>query len=250
MLKRWVHGAACAARSYNARAPTARAWAAEVRGVGRSDARGGLRRDTGGSSAMATTPQSAGSAELRVQVHPRAMVAADTELRGRITVGAGTVVHPRARIDASRGAIVLGDNCLVEERACLVSGDRGMRIGDGNVFRVACHVASPHIGNCNVLEAGCRVPDTVSLGHFCVIGAGCQVPRDYGDQQPHGDSEVTLRERTVIYGRDADEHTWSGHGIGQQLALHAKHLQYLRDTLPTTHKLRLIHHEQAPMESS
>lgn len=158
---------------------------------------------------------------------------ADTDVRGRVTIGAGTVVHPRAKIDATLGPITVGENCLLEEHVHLISTDKGMTIGDGNVFRVHAHVSSPQIGNCNVFETGCHVSDSQTISNFCILSAGCKLG--------HSDHEHSmLPERTVVYGHDAMQHVWSGDGMGQHLALHAKHLQYLRDTIPRSHKLRVI----------
>lgn len=177
-------------------------------------------------------------------VQARAIVVAEADLRGAISIGsgaywfllgmashAGTVVHPRAKIDASVAPIQLGDNCIVEEGAELVSAAGGMTIGDGNLFRVGCHVASPSIGNCNTFEVRCRVPASVRVSNFCTVGASCDLGEAVDDM---------LEERTVVYGEHAARRIWSGENVAQQLAFHAKHLQYLRESLPQTHKLRMI----------
>lgn len=173
----------------------------------------------------------------RLTVHSQATVVAEADLRGDITIGSGTltaypgtVIHPRAKIDASHAPIRLGDNCIVEEGAELVSTPEGMKIGDGNLFRVGCSVASKQVGNCNIFEPKCRVPSQVCVADFCTVGAGCNLMQDEG----------TLTERTVVYGEENTRRLWSGEGVGQRLAQHAKQLQYLRDTLPQAHKLRMI----------
>jgi len=153
------------------------------------------------------------------------------DIRGTVTIKSGTVLHPRVRLDGTLAPLVVGENCIVEEGVQLASGPRGLQIGDGNWLRVGCRVASEHVGNCNIFEVGCHVPAHVHVSNFCVIGAGC-------DMQTSESRE--LSELTVVYGADAAERTWSGDGIGQQLATHAKHLQYLRTTLPQYHKLRII----------
>ena len=45
-----------------------------------------------------------------------AVVCNECELRGDITVGARTVIHPKARILATAGPIVIGENNLIEEQ--------------------------------------------------------------------------------------------------------------------------------------
>jgi dynactin-6 len=43
------------------------------------------------------------------------VVCQDVELKGDITIGSGTIVHPKATIFAIAGPIVIGVNCIIEE---------------------------------------------------------------------------------------------------------------------------------------
>lgn len=45
----------------------------------------------------------------------------DVELKGDITIGSGTVIHPKATIFAIAGPIVIGANCIVEESSVIVN---------------------------------------------------------------------------------------------------------------------------------
>lgn len=40
----------------------------------------------------------------------------ECKLRGDITIGAGTIIHPSAKIVAEAGPIIIGDCCLIEEQ--------------------------------------------------------------------------------------------------------------------------------------
>ena len=74
---------------------------------------------------------------------PTSTVLADTDLRGPVTVGAMSIVHPRAAILALGGPIVLGEGCIVEETAMIVNRrSETMRIGDYNVFEPGCRTAA------------------------------------------------------------------------------------------------------------
>lgn len=42
----------------------------------------------------------------------------------------------------------------------------------------------------------------------------------------------TLEPYTAVYGEGSQRRTWDGTGEGQERALHAKQLEYLRDVLP------------------
>lgn len=60
-------------------------------------------------------------------------------VRGSITIGSGTVVHPYATIHAlGGGEIEIGSECIIEEFAQIVHRDKGkMVIGDRNMFEAA-----------------------------------------------------------------------------------------------------------------
>ncbi|OJT01829.1 Dynactin subunit 6 [Trametes pubescens] len=54
-------------------------------------------------------------------IHSKAVVCQDVELKGDITIGAGTIVHPKATIFAIAGPIVIGSGCIIEEGAIIVN---------------------------------------------------------------------------------------------------------------------------------
>ncbi|CAK5075154.1 unnamed protein product [Meloidogyne enterolobii] len=89
----------------------------------------------------------------KVEIHPEAVVVAKAILRGgNIVIGAGTVIHPQALIDAGEGKIIFGSNNIVEETAIIQNlylyfklffkkyfrGPSGnlMKIGDENLFEI------------------------------------------------------------------------------------------------------------------
>ena len=57
----------------------------------------------------------------KITAHSTAVVCQDVQIVGDVTIGAGTVVHPKAKISALRGPIVIGENCIVEELAAIVN---------------------------------------------------------------------------------------------------------------------------------
>lgn len=50
----------------------------------------------------------------------------------------------------------------------------------------------------------------------------------------------TLPEYTIVYGAECSRRIWKGEGRGQSMALHVKHLEYLREMLPKSNKLRMF----------
>lgn len=196
-------------------------------------------------------------------VGTRVVIAADADLRGEISVGSGTVIHPKATILALSGPISIGSNCIIEETAVIVNRrSTPLKIGDNNLFEVGCRIEAAAVGSYNVFEVRSKVAHHVSMGSYSIVGAGCTVlPKPAGEGEleglfdeedgkegEEGGREVfeALPDRTVVYGSESKRRLWSGEGAQQQAALHAKHLEYLRDAIPRVHKLKIIQGVRAP----
>ncbi|NWX17621.1 DCTN6 protein, partial [Aegotheles bennettii] len=115
--------------------------------------------------------------------------------------GPRTVIHPKARIIAEAGPIVIGEGNLIEEQALIINGypenitpeteevePKPMVIGTNNVFEVGC---SMKVGDNNVIESKAFVGRNVILTSGCIIGACCNV-----------NTYEVIPENTVIYGAD------------------------------------------------
>ncbi|TEB39646.1 trimeric LpxA-like protein [Coprinellus micaceus] len=163
-------------------------------------------------------------------IHSKAVVCQDVELKGDITIGAGTIVHPKATIFAIAGPIVIGSGCIIEEATIIVNRRKEvMRIGDENLFEVGCRVECPSIGDHNTISARSRVHHTVRISNHCVIGVGCLVV-------PIEDE--VLDDYTIVYGPGAERRKWSGRGKVQEADLRRKHADYLREMIPKFNRLR------------
>lgn len=163
-------------------------------------------------------------------IHSRAVVCQDVELRGDITVGAGTIVHPKATIYAIVGPIVIGSNCIIEESVIIVNRRKEiMRIGDDNLFEIGCRVDSPAVGNFNTVSTRARIHHTVRVSNFCIIGAGCLLAPT---------EDEVLGDYTMVYGPAAERRKWSGRGRVQEADLRRKHVEYLREMLPKFNRVR------------
>ncbi|KAG8748648.1 hypothetical protein FRC10_000039 [Ceratobasidium sp. 414] len=72
-------------------------------------------------------------------IHSKAVVCLDVDLKGDVTVGSGTIVHPKATIFAMAGPIVIGTGCIIEEGVIIVNRRKEtMRIGDSNLLEIGC----------------------------------------------------------------------------------------------------------------
>jgi len=75
----------------------------------------------------------------KFSIHTKAVVCQDVDLRGDITIGSGTIVHPKATIFAITGPIVIGTGNIIEEGAIIINRKKEtMRIGDENLFEIGC----------------------------------------------------------------------------------------------------------------
>lgn len=236
---------------------------------------------TSSTTTLASTSPSFSCRRDNLTVGTRVIIAQDADLRGEISVGSGTLIHPKATILALQGPISIGSNCIIEETAIIVNRkSTPIRIGDNNLFEVGCRVEAASVGSYNVFEMRSRVAQNVKVGSYSVVGAGCMVlPKPVSDTQlqslfdnddeeeeaesirklstdgegvengaeeekkgEQGEEQVfeELPDQTVVYGADSKRRLWSGQGAQQQAALHAKHLEYLRDAIPRAHKLKII----------
>lgn len=109
---------------------------------------------------------------------PGCIVCSEALLTGphAIKLGAGCIVHPRARLDASLGPVTLGANNVLEEWASVRATDSaGVTVGDYNVLRVGCCVEA-NVGSANIVEcrahitAGQRTTRAHTRAH--IAGAG------------------------------------------------------------------------------
>lgn len=58
---------------------------------------------------------------FRVKIYHGAIVCKETKIRGDVTIGSMTVVHPCATIIADAGPIVIGDGNIIEEQVVIVN---------------------------------------------------------------------------------------------------------------------------------
>ncbi|KAJ8311637.1 hypothetical protein KUTeg_010992 [Tegillarca granosa] len=82
-----------------------------------------------------------------VKITPGAVVCDECELVGDITIGARTVIHPKARIVAEDGPIIIGENNIIEElediktrKASKVG--RNVELTSGCIVGAMCSVTS------------------------------------------------------------------------------------------------------------
>ncbi|CAL8083942.1 unnamed protein product [Calicophoron daubneyi] len=170
-----------------------------------------------------STPHPVLSSRSQTRIAHGAVVCSECELSGEITIGANTIIHPKAHIIAEAGPIHIGAFNLIEEQVEIINKTPGsvMKIGDHNVFEVGAHCEASEIGDNNVLEAKSFVGSHVHLTNGCVIGAMCSLT-----------SGETLPECTAIYGDKGLRRVASERPPAQTLQL-----DFLTKILPNYHHL-------------
>ncbi|XP_063861558.1 dynactin subunit 6-like isoform X2 [Scylla paramamosain] len=166
-----------------------------------------------------------------VKVTPGAVVCLEADYYGEITIGSRTVIHPKARIIAEAGPIIIGEGNLIEEQAQIINrlpeGSEPqdpppvMVIGNNNVFEVDSYCQASKIGDNNILEAKSHIGWGVELTRGCVIGSLCSLV-----------CPQTVPENTVIYGDELHRRSQAEKPASQGLQL-----DFLTKILPNYHHL-------------
>uniref|UniRef100_A0A669ETY8 Dynactin subunit 6 n=1 Tax=Oreochromis niloticus TaxID=8128 RepID=A0A669ETY8_ORENI len=174
-------------------------------------------------------------AHRHAKIAAGAVVCVESEIRGDVTIGARTVVHPKARIIAEAGPIIIGEGNLIEEQALIINSypenimpesegvePKAMTIGTNNVFEVGCVSQALKIGDNNVIESKADLGRNVILTSGCIVGACCQI----------NTCEV-VPENTVVYGSNCIRRVQSEKPQPQTLQL-----DFLMKILPNYHHLK------------
>ncbi len=168
---------------------------------------------------------------MSLTISPGAIVCNESELVGEISIGTRTVVHPKAKIIAEAGPIIIGENNLIEERARIVNArdpdasataTKVMIIGNNNVFEVDCTSNALKIGDFNTLESKSVIGRLTELTNGCIVGAGCSLK-----------TEEVLPENTVVFGAKNERRVQADRPAPQTLQI-----EFLSKVLPNYHHLK------------
>ncbi|CAD6227436.1 GSCOCG00001120001-RA-CDS [Cotesia congregata] len=167
---------------------------------------------------------------LNVKIAAGAVVCDESILKGDITIGPRTIVHPRASILAEDGPIVIGEGNIIEEMATIANRlppDSDVEcpvltIGSFNVFETDSLCEALKVGDNNVLETKAKVCREVELTSGCVVGTSCSLI----------ETEI-VPENTIIYGSDCHRREMNDKPYPQ-----VGQLEFLVRVLPNYHHLR------------
>ncbi|KAJ8321485.1 hypothetical protein KUTeg_000966 [Tegillarca granosa] len=149
-----------------------------------------------------------------VKITPGAVVCDECELVGDITIeyywftGARTVIHPKARIVAEDGPIIIGENNIIEELEDIKTR-KASRYDNCTLFTRGVHSDG-------------KVGRNVELTSGCIVGAMCSVT-----------SNEALTENSIIYGSECDRRIQRERPPAQGLQI-----DFLTKILPNYHYLK------------
>ncbi|CAM9730135.1 unnamed protein product [Chrysoparadoxa australica] len=129
-------------------------------------------------------------AEDEVVIGEGCLVSEEADIQGNVRIGPGCIVHPCCTIvSQGGGAIIFGEDCVVEERAVITNeSSEDMLIGAGNLFEVGCCVRSAKIGDFNRFQPKCSIGPEVVVCDGCTVGAGLVLT-----------GNITAQSGTVLY---------------------------------------------------
>ncbi|XP_013385637.1 dynactin subunit 6 [Lingula anatina] len=187
---------------------------------------------TSGAPQRPWTKMAAVPAKSSLKIAQGAVVCNECELKGDITIGAKTVIHPKAKIIADAGPIIIGDNNLIEEQVEIInrkvktdgegSTHSVMIIGNNNVFEVGSYSEALNMGDNNIIECKAHIGRETTLTNGCIVGAMCHVT-----------SREVLPENTVMHGSKCERRVQAERPAPQTLQL-----DFLTKILPNYHHLK------------
>ncbi|KAL2216122.1 transferase hexapeptide domain protein [Thermoascus aurantiacus ATCC 26904] len=162
-----------------------------------------------------SSSSSASSPRPPLSIHPTATVADTALIHGTypITIGGGTVIHPRARLYSYDGPISIGDDCIIGEKSVIGSGPTapnssssntpfsptsptspspalygyGSSAGSGRTTRISSYVSvapgaiimpGAHVRSAAVIDSLAIVHRNALVGTHSKVCSGCEVPEN------------------------------------------------------------------------
>ncbi|KAK0664827.1 Dynactin subunit 6 [Lasiodiplodia hormozganensis] len=149
-------------------------------------------------SASATSKRASSSLpKAPATIHPSAIIANHAVLTGHhaITIAAGAVIHPNAKITSLHGPVVIGEGCIVYEKATvgipeLEGGQgRGVVLDKNVVVEASAVVQAALVGEGTIIGTDAKVGLGSAVGMFCQLAPRTELP-------PHSE----LPDYMVVYG--------------------------------------------------
>ena len=141
------------------------------------------------SPTKSSSPSKSSLPDPNLRLHNNSLCAKDTRLvlaHGALTLRSNSVIHPKVQVTTGTEGLVLGRCSIISEK-CVV--EETVRIGDYVLVEAGCMVAAKEIGD------DCVIESSVVLQKGCVIGNKCHI---CAGETVHADEVIP--DYTVIFG--------------------------------------------------
>ncbi|KAI1930470.1 hypothetical protein LOZ65_001459 [Ophidiomyces ophidiicola] len=172
-----------------------------------------------------------------LSVHPTATISETAYFQGKhsINIGAGTVIHPRAKILSFEGPINLGEGCIIGEKAVIggplpaasLTSSTGTDVttieNSVHIGPLATINSGSHIHSAAVIESSAIIGRQASIGRHAKVCALCEIP-DNGNVEDWivvwggGAGGMGTQKRKRANGRNDDENTIGLNGRAVEVA--------------------------------
>lgn len=127
-----------------------------------------LKRSSG-SPTKSSSPSKSSAPDPNLRLHTNSICAKDTKLilsNGTLTLRSNSVIHPKVQVTSSTEGTVLG-RCSVVNEKCVI--EETVRIGDYVLIDAGCTITAKEIGD------DCIIESAVTLGEGSIIGNNCRI---------------------------------------------------------------------------
>src|SRR5271170_7919692 len=121
------------------------------------------------SPTKSSSPSKSSLPDPNLRLHNNSVCAKDTKLvltHGTLTLRSNSVIHPKTQVTTRAEGLVLGRCSIISEK-CVV--EETVRIGDYVLVEAGCSIAAREIGD------DCVIESAVVLQKGCIIGNNCRV---------------------------------------------------------------------------
>ncbi|KAH0293124.1 trimeric LpxA-like protein [Aureobasidium namibiae CBS 147.97] len=133
-------------------------------------------------------------------IHPSAIISDKAVIVGThpVSIGENVVLHPFAKIVSNTGAVRIGKNCVVEDRATVgLSDSPGAFAGTTVELEESVSVESGSIVQAEKIGTGSTVEANSTLGPGVIVGKFCKITASSSIQSEN------LPDFTIVYGGNA-----------------------------------------------
>lgn len=141
------------------------------------------------SPTKSVSPSKASLPDPNLRLHNNSICAKDTKLaltRGTLTLRSNSIIHPKVQVTTGTDGLVLGRCSIISEK-CVI--EETVRIGDYVLVEAGCSIAAREIGD------DCVIESAVVLQKGCVVGNNCRVCAGETVR-----ADEVIPDNTVIFG--------------------------------------------------